>query len=173
MYRNRPVAISDLTIIVILTIMLDIAVFAMVDFQVMQHQTYQLPEEQEAYNVYIFWVSATMLMFGIAEAVLIIVIFRFSPIRFILSGTVLLSTIIVIFSGLEDIIFFAIQGGLPADNVNWKWMWQARVWGFWNSTEQAMWTIFWLGAVLPIVLFVSIKIMNTYKVKMTTLRQEV
>jgi hypothetical protein len=39
------------------------------------------------------------------------------------------STLILIFSGFEDFMYYFLNGGFPPNDVNWNWMWQAKLFG--------------------------------------------
>jgi hypothetical protein len=58
-----------------------------------------------------------------------------------LALTVIGSTLILIFSGFEDCMYIFLNGGFPPNDVNWNWMWQAKLFWFWGTTNQIEWTI--------------------------------
>ena len=151
--------------------MLAIAVFAMVDLQVMLRSPYDLSTELAAYNFYILCITATMLLFGVSAAVVAYVSFQKSPLGKTVATSIMASTVILLISGLEDIIFFVMAGGFPANDVNWNWMLQTNIFGGWNTSSHLLWAVFWLGLVLPGALYFFFKKIGRYKVKITTTKK--
>lgn len=45
--------------------------------------------------------------------------------------------------GYLDFIWFMIDGKLPALDVNWYWMPQAHIFGFYNTVSHALWVLMW------------------------------
>ena len=148
-----------------------IMVLAMVDWYVMTivnpAYSYSTVDEMATFNThYWFWLGALMIMFGFACAALIKVAYAYSPISNYLAGMVVATDIILVIAGFEDDMFFLLgQHGFPSNSVQWNWMYEYKIFGFWTTTNQIEWGIFWILIVLPITIGVSWKAMQKYKRK--------
>jgi len=171
MYYHRSVDPKKAVVWTVVAVAVAIAVFAMVDYQVMLRSPYKLPEEQIAYSNYIFWITATMFMFGVAAAVVSYILFQKSPLAETLATSIIVSTILLIVSGLEDFLYFMWAGGLPAGDVQWTWMFQHKLFGSWSTNLHILWMLFWLGLVLPAALYYFLRETGKYTVKITTTRR--
>ncbi len=165
-YRVRYVPKFSRWIIVIavLAVMLAIAVAANLDYQVMQHAPY-VAGQQAASERYGFWFNFVLFMFGFVPALLLGYLYRASKAGVVLFGTIVVATAIVIFANFEDCMYFLLgQRSFPANNVNWNWMWQANAIGrgFWNTSDQILWTVTWL-IVLSLFLMLVLKFAKRYE----------
>ena len=132
----------------ILLIALSIAVASQLDTQVID----------SCASNYNFWFNAVMFMPGLIVATVLGLVY-WGKIGTVMFCSVIVSTLLLIESGFEDLMYFLTYRGLPLNSVNWNWMWQAKTFGFWNSTNQVEWTIIFL-LITAIFLFIMIKIIG-------------
>jgi hypothetical protein len=88
-----------------------------------------------------------MLGVGVAIAAVLYVAYRQSKNKEGQTGkiffwTVIIATIVLILSGIEDLSYFLGNGShsLPANNTMWSWMYEYKITGFWDSTTQVLFT---------------------------------
>lgn len=134
----------------VLLVALSIAVASQLDNQVIN-----------AYSSnYNFWFNATMFTPGLIVATVLGLVY-WGKIGTAMFCSVTVSTILIIESGFEDLMYFLTYRGLPLNSVNWNWMWQAKYIGngFWCTSEQIMWAIIFL-LITAIFLFIMVKIIG-------------
>ena len=107
---------------------------------------------------YNFWFNAVMFTPGLIVATVLGLVY-WGKIGTAMFCSIITSTLLLIESGFEDLMYFLTYRGLPLNSVNWNWMWQAKTFGFWNSTNQVEWTIIFL-LVTAIFLFIMTKIIG-------------
>ena len=107
---------------------------------------------------YNFWFNAIMFTPGLIVATVLGLVY-WGKIGTAMFCSIITSTLLLIESGFEDLMYFLTYRGLPLNSVNWNWMWQAKTFGFWNSTNQVEWTIIFL-LITAIFLFIMIKIIG-------------
>jgi magnesium-transporting ATPase (P-type) len=165
--RRRPIRqvfSNKIVVVAVLVIVLAIAVFSMLDFTYLQHAPY-VTGEQQASEMYGFWFNMAMFTVGFAIASLLKTFYWDLPIGNYLFGTVIVSTVILIASGLEDCLYFALGAGrFPANNIIWTWMYEYEYfnWHFWNTTAQVVWTLLWLS-ILTAFVFGMLKVIQKRK----------
>ncbi len=141
----------------LVVLFISLCTFAMLDWQVMSHATYDLtnPIEFMQYNNYAFWLAVTLSMPGIAMSVVTCAIYwSVKRVRAVLPGAILACTFVLLVSGLEDWIYFALGANeLPAPDMRWNWLLQNRVFGFWDTTTQVVWTMLWMLIAIPLISF--------------------
>jgi hypothetical protein len=113
-------------------------------------------------TAYGFWLMASMFMFGLIPATIISIIYWLTDgfkIAQIMFWTILVSTALLIASNLEDCMYFLFgaRDCFPTNTANWNWMLQAKLFGFWDTTNQVEWTIIFL---LILALFLTAVIMK-------------
>ncbi len=142
----------------LVVLFISLSTFAMLDWQVMSHATYDLtnPSEFMQYNNYSFWLAVTLSMPGIAMSVVTCAIYwPFKRIRTVLPAAILACTFVLLISGLEDWIYFAFGANeLPPPDMRWNWLLQNRIFGFWDTTTQVVWTLLWMLIAIPLISFV-------------------
>lgn len=147
-------------VLAVILVAVAIMVASKLDYAVMQHAPFTTGQQQQS-EIYGFWFSSTMVMFGVILAVALGVVYE----SVVLGITVVASTAILLFGNFEDCMYFALgQGYFPANSTNWQWMWQSQssFFGFWNTPDQILWTIMWVGLVLPIVVYVGLTHLKSY-----------
>ena len=109
---------------------------------------------------YNFWFNAVMFTPGLIVATVLGLVY-WGKIGTAMFCSIITSTLLLIESGFEDLMYFLTYRGLPLNSVNWNWMWQAKYIGngFWDTTNQVEWTIIFL-LVTAIFLFIMIKIIG-------------
>jgi hypothetical protein len=153
--KQSPMKIFFISLIILFV---SVSISAMLDWQVMSHSQYDLNNSVEyiEFENYAFWFGLSMSMPGIAISVVTCAIYwSVKGVRVMLPVAVLACTLILLISGLEDLIYFALgANGFPAANMNWNWLLQSRLFGFWNTTIHVIWTAFWVLFAIPMVSFV-------------------
>jgi len=153
--ETSPLKVFFISLIVLF---ISAGVFAMLDWQVMSHSYYDLSDsgEYSQYINYASWFGLSLSLPGIAMSILTCVFFwSFRNVRVILPAAILVCTLILLVSGLEDCFYFMLgANGFPAAEMNWNWLLQSRLFGFWNTTVHAIWTTFWVLFVIPLISFV-------------------
>jgi hypothetical protein len=160
----KQVFSNKIVVVAVLVVMLSIAVLAMLDFTFLSHAPYVTGEEQ-ASELYGFWFNMAMFVVGFSVASLLKTFYWGLPIGNYLFGTVIVATIILIVSGFEDCMYFALgAGSFPPDSKQWTWMYEYEYlyWHFWNTTAQVVWTILWLS-ILTAFVFGMLKVIQKRK----------
>ena len=166
MYINRQINSKTIIILSVSLIIIAIALApTMLDYNVNTlHGGYDLtsPSGIQQFQDYTNWFTLLMASFGILVALILLAVYYKSPIGKILFGTIISSTAIILFSGFEDCMYFILGNHVfPPESTNWVWMWQSKtsLFGYyWVSSRQIEWTLFWMVIVLPIIIYVGIKL---------------
>ena len=150
-----------------------IMVLAMVDWYVMTivdpAYSYDTAQQMATFNShYLFWFTALILMFGFGCAALIKVAYSYSPVGNYLAGMVVVADIILYVGNFEDDMYFLLgQHGFPSNNIQWSWMYQYKLFGFWTTTNQIEWSIFWLLIVLPTSIYLFSRVIRKYRINVS------
>jgi len=155
---------AGITVVIVL-----IMVLAMVDWYVMTivnpAYSYSTPQTMAIFNShYWFWLTVLILAFGFCCAALMKVTYSYSPVGDYLAGMVVVADILLYVGNFEDDMYFLLgQHSFPSNTTQWTWMEQYKLFGFWTTSNQIVWSIFWLLIVLPAAIYVFTRAIRKYK----------
>jgi hypothetical protein len=149
--------------LIIVSILVAIAFYSIVDRYVIAGY-YGRGDESNIVESYWTWMNVIILMFSVVAAVAFWAGAPMSKQTTQIIYGILVSGFILLISGFEDVMYFLNHGNLPAADVQWTWMAQYRMWGFWNTRCHLLWMSFWLFMVLPFVWIVIYQTTRKYRV---------
>jgi len=158
------------TPLILLLIIFCVAVFAMVDWYVLVgYYNFGGSADTALYN---YW-KWGFLFFMTVFTTIAVAFWAGAPktqVTYYIMVGIILTGFILIFGGFEDYMFFALNQGLPPNEVQWAWMFQYRLFKQWNTRMHLMWMGFWLLVVLPVMWAFIFKISQKYRISVMVRR---
>ena len=147
-------------VMVVFMMFLAILALVIVDYWVIYGLFNLGGESTERITVWRYWVAMSALVIIIGGGMTIAFwsgsLFQKQQVPTVMFG-VFGSMIIILVSTVWDIMFFLYSGGLLPETVQWTWMMQYRLFGYWTTKEQLIWTTGWL-ALLPVLWFILFRV---------------
>ena len=100
--------------------------------------------------------TIAMIMFGVVAIAIVLAICGDTLTGKLLSLGIGLTIAYFLIGSAEDVLYFLWgMHGLPPDTLCWSWMWEYkyfadRIWGYWDSSNQVLWTLLWVAVITPI-----------------------